>query len=167
MTSMTWSTVSLGLLNTQTTDYATKDSLSTTSGNLDGYSLCGARTYTFSYVLSGSAVTPTFITQAGSVLTYAPTVSADMGVYTVTLVVCLTNYPTICSTKTFTLNVLACIVSSVTKTGGTVASFSHTSYSSAMNTITFPTFTQVPNCGYTITRTAYVSPLSAIPTFMT
>lgn len=89
-----------------------------------------------------------------------------MGNYTVTLDVCLTNYPTICSTKSWTLEVLACIVTSVTKSGGSVASFTHTAYVSPMNTITFPTYTQVPNCGYTITRTAYISPTTAIPYFM-
>ena len=61
-----------------------KDQASKNYGNLDGVSLCGLRTYAWSWVSgpTNSIATTTTTTKSGDTIRIAPTAVADEGTFT-------------------------------------------------------------------------------------
>lgn len=91
--------------------------------------------------------------------------------YSVGLTGCLTNYPTRCYTKTFTVTINDCIILNYAMTTGqTALSSSSRSYNigSTALVINLPTFTQSPACGFTETKTCFLtSSPTACPSWLT
>jgi len=73
LTATIFSDVIVSVLDTLNVDLEVKDQASTTYGNYDGVTLCGARTYSVDYTINGVSVTPDFISLSSSSITIAPT----------------------------------------------------------------------------------------------
>jgi hypothetical protein len=100
MSPVTYSSLTAPLKSSTTVDLRVKDTASTTYGIMDGYSLCGARTYTQTYYMasdtSNPISTPVFATFSGYTLTLAPTLSSQLGNYVLKTKVCLVDPSTKC-----------------------------------------------------------------------
>jgi hypothetical protein len=109
---------------------------------MDGVTLCGARTYSYFYLISpvNTFTTQTTVTEPGDNIRFAPLTSTDQGTYTMTLSACLTTYIASCYTQNVVITINPCQVISSTKTGGNVATVSYAPYA-ALLTYTFPTYT--------------------------
>jgi hypothetical protein len=79
MTPVVYSTLIAPQKSIKTVDLRIKDTASSSFGNMDGYSLCGARTYSQTYYLSSGTSTPistpAFASFLDYTLTLAPTLS--------------------------------------------------------------------------------------------
>jgi hypothetical protein len=92
--------------------------------------------------------------------------ASDLGNYTVTVKMCLVNYPTICtSNQNMIVNITACVVTEIT----CIDSASYTGITNylLLDNITFsyifPTYTQTPACDYIPTYSMTLSGI-ALPT---
>jgi hypothetical protein len=75
----------------------TPDTASTSYGTKDGTTLCGARTYTVTYVHNALPYIPatSFISKSSNVLTVTPTLVLHQGDFIATVTACLDNFPLI------------------------------------------------------------------------
>lgn len=113
LTDKTINNMTLSIGSSSTQDATFTDTIAT-SHSVPAY--CGTRTYTFT-------PTKTFLTVInGSTLQVASNDPADVGVYSISMLVTLTDYPAIAGiTKTFTVTV-TCTVSTLTFTTSPLAS---------------------------------------------
>ena len=89
-----------------------KDSISNTFGNLDGYTFCGQRTYTFT---GSQASLLSYNTATMEIELAGPTLISSYSAtpWTINLDVCLTDFPTVCKSTTFTVTI-GCKIASAT-----------------------------------------------------
>jgi hypothetical protein len=75
----------------------TPDTASTNYGTKDGTTLCGARTYTVTYVHNDLPYIPatSFILKSSDVLTVNPTLVVHQGDFIATVTACLVSFPLI------------------------------------------------------------------------
>ena len=133
-----------------TTNLRCKDSASTTYGNNDGFTLCGAREYTFTNwdaawgTRSGTENTDLSVTSSdGSLVGQTITVDVDVK---------LVDYDADVTHLNYQFNVIftPCQVSTVTKAANDLSGTTITYTILVDGTITrlLPTYTQDPACGY-------------------
>ena len=96
------------------------DTASSTYGNLDGFTLCGPRSYTI------TSTAYSFLNLSVDTLTLSSTDPAEVGIYSVTIEACLVNYPAISPIDT-TFNIeIRCQVLSLSWTTPLPATYVHT-----------------------------------------
>ena len=86
------------MLSTKNLDITIKDQASLDYGTKTGIGLCGARTYTWSYVTDAGFTTQINTAATGDTLKFTPTTAAQQGIYTLSLTACLTTYIATCYT---------------------------------------------------------------------
>lgn len=130
----------------------------------DGSMVCRERVYTKTLVEKISAVDGSRSTVTGNWLTIdsnLPQLSvitsddADLGLFEVVMTVTLLHYttyfPSITLTETFQIRIEPCIILTFVTDSQITADDPYTfNMWSAAVSLTFPTFTQQPSCGYTI-----------------
>ena len=112
----------LGASDTQVLDTNLPDSISKITGNLDGYTHCGTRTFSitttpstyYSQILSLDTSTDTLTLGLSGTTTFT-----DVADYTIEVTVILTDYPTVSTTATFLASVTDCEVTGLSMTAVT------------------------------------------------
>ena len=112
---MTYS--ALGVPRTQTLPAVT-DSVSKVAGNKNGFNYCGSREYSVTAATPSNYVNVLSLDKGTNAFTLGlpQTTQQYVGVYTIEIMLKLTEYPTIIATKTFTVQVTDCVVTSLAKT---------------------------------------------------
>jgi hypothetical protein len=91
---------------------AFKDYASNTYGNNDGYTLCGARTYT----PPPTTTWPTWLTMSQSTefAVNSVTRATDVGIWTITVIAGLVSYPNVTASTTFKVDIADCVLTAFT-----------------------------------------------------
>lgn len=131
------------------------DKNSLAKGNLDGYSLCGSRTYSYTPHFSWLSMTnPVATPNSNTFSVNSVTPFADEGTYTIYVTGRLASYPNVTAvTTSFTINIDYCLLTAFN--APTLAVQTYAILNLAMS-IAIPTYTQVPACQYPVSYTSQI-----------
>ncbi len=144
-----------------------KDTKSTTLGNLDGFTLCGPRSYSMVVKDSSNTVVPApafiSINPSTGLITLNPNSPpvTNVGSYTATITTTLTSYTSVLANLqnlNFVIN--PCQVTSITHATTLVNVVFVNTVNTSLGPYAYPTYTQVPACNYAYAFTIQVNTLT-------
>jgi hypothetical protein len=131
------------------------DTASTSYGNQDGSTLCGARTYSFQ---SGNGGWITLINSNQLKLLSTAANDDASSPYTVVVKAVLASYTSVTTTASITVTITSCVLTALTPSLTMTTPQSYTLDYQANLVINTPTWTQTPACGKAATEALSTSP---------